>query len=593
MYTWFYGFSEEPFSINPDPAFLYLTETHQQALAEMARAIQERKGLALILGELGSGKTTLIQHFMNTVDSKTLVTAIFHPPGTIEDLLEEILRKFGVPSASHDQDSLIGQLKDYLRRLSAEEIPALIIDEAQEMSPELMEDLSLLLTPENNRPQNLQVILVGQPELKGILKSERLKGLLETGGVQGEVRPLSEEESRLYIAHRLRKADSEVDRVFTPDALDLICQYSQGNPRKVNILCDNSFLIGYGLSKKKIDSDIVAEVLEDLDFVGEEGRIAWKSENALRPKTLAHRLKGPLFRKLAYSLLALGGVGAIILLGRMFMKSPEDSVSPRFPIQPPAAKETRAPEVKPDLLAKAPPPPEAEKKLPVAAPEPSPPAVAEKKPIPPAPSAETKSPVLPAPQQMKPAPGKPESPPVPGVKKPSPRPEPEVAVSRPVPAQPSAPGAKEEFPAKKTVLVKGKDSLYSIGLQNYGIANTSIVDQILETNPSIGNPHKLPDQLSVRLPDIREESLLLPFADGTYQVRLGTFMKAEYAAFLKGETSLRGKAVEILPRKLSSGETWYRAVAGKFKSREEGLKVIQELKGKGLSPYFPGFRKKK
>ena len=142
-------------------------------------------------------------------------------------------------------------------------------------------------------------------------------------------------------------------------------------------------------------------------------------------------------------------------------------------------------------------------------------------------------------------------------------------------------------------MVKGKDSLYSIGLQNYGIANTSIVDQILEANPSIGNPHKLPDQLSVRLPDIREESLLIPFADGTYQVRLGTFMKAEYAAFLKGETSLRGKAVEILPRKLSSGETWYRAVAGKFKSREEGLKVIQELKGKGLSPYFPGFRKKK
>jgi len=593
MYTWFYGFSEEPFSVNPDPAFLYLTETHQQALDEMARAIQERKGLALILGELGSGKTTLIQHFMNTVDPKTLVTAIFHPPGTIEDLLEEILRKLGVPSASHDKDSLIGQLNDYLRRLTAEEIPALIIDEAQEMSPEVLGGLSLFLTPGDIGSQKLQVILVGQPELKGILKSEDLKGLRESIGVQGEVRPLGEEESQLYISHRLKKADSEADRVFTPDALDLICRYGQGNPRRLNILCDNSFLIGYGLSKKMIDSAIVAEVLEDLDFVGEEERNAWKSEEALKPKTLAHRLKSPLFRKLAYSLLALGGVGAIILLGRMFLKGPEDSVSPRFPIQPPASKETRAPETKPDLVAKAPLPPEAEKKSPAAAPEPPPPAIAEKKPIPPAPSAETKSPVLPAPQESKSAPGKPESPPVPGEKKPSPRPEPKVAVSMPVPAQPSAPGAKEEAPAKKTVLVKGKDSLYAIGLQNYGVANTSIVDQILEANPNIINPHKLPDHLSVRLPDIREESLLIPFADGTCQVRLGTFVKAEYAAFLKGEPSLRGKTVEVLPRKLSSGETWYRAVAGKFNSREEGLKVVQDLKGKGLSPYFPGFRKKK
>jgi general secretion pathway protein A len=593
MYTWFYGFSEEPFNVKPDPAFLYLTKTHQEALDDMVRAIQERKGFALILGDLGSGKTTLIQHFLDTADPKTLIKAIFHPPGTIEDLLEEVLRNLEVPAASHDKDSLVGQLNDFLDRLSPEETLALVIDEAQEMSSKVIEDLRLLPTPENISSRKLQVLLVGQPELKDILKSERLKDFLETIEVQGELRPLSEEESRLYISHRLQKADSEISRVFTTDALDLICQSAQGNPRRLNILCDNSFLIGYGLSKKKVDSAIVAEVLEDLDFKGEEDRIAWKSEELLKPKTLSNRLKNSLFRKLAYSLLALGGVGAIILLGRMYLKSPEETVSSRFPIQPPASKELKPPEVKPDLVAKSPPQTEAEKKPSAGVPEPSSSAIAEKKPPAPPSGGETKSPVPLPLAEIRPAPGKPESPPVAGEPKPSAKAEPKLAVTKPIPVQPSGSGAKEEAAAKKTVLVKGKDSLYSIALRNYGVANTSIVDQILEANPKIADPNKLSDRQSVRLPEVHEASLLIPLPDRTYQVRLGTFLKAEYAAFLKGEPSLRGKTVEVIPRKLPSGETWYRAVAGQFNTREEGLKVIQELKRKGLSPYFPGFRKKK
>ncbi len=593
MYTWFYGFSEEPFNAKPDPVFLYLTKTHQQALDDMVRAIRERKRFALILGDLGSGKTTLIQYFLNMVDPKTLVKAVFHPPGTIEDLLEEVLRNLGIPAASHEKDSLVGQLNDFLHRLSPEEMLTLVIDEAQEMSSKVIEDLRLLPTPENLSSRKLQVFLMGQPELKEILKSERLKDFLESIEVQGELRPLNEEESRLYISHRLRRADSEISRVFTPDALDLICQHAQGNPRKLNILCDNSFLIGYGLSKKKVDSAVVAEVLEDLDFAGEEEQIAWKSEEFLKPKMPTHRRKNSLFRKLAYSLLALGGVGAIILLGRMYLKSPEETVSSRFPIQTPASKEIRPPEAKPDLVAKSPPQPEAEKKPSAGVAEPSSPSIAEKKPPAPPSAGETKSPVPLPLKEIRPAQGKPESPPVAGEPKPSGKAEPRFAVTKAVPVRPSGPGVKEEAVGKKTVLVKGKDSLYSIALRNYGVANTSVVDQILEANPKIGDPNRLSDRQSVRLPEVREESLLIPFADGTYQVRLGTFLKAEYAAFLKGEPSLRGKTLEVIPRKFPSGETWYRAVAGRFNNREEGLKVIQELKRKGLSPYFPGFRKKK
>jgi len=141
--------------------------------------------------------------------------------------------------------------------------------------------------------------------------------------------------------------------------------------------------------------------------------------------------------------------------------------------------------------------------------------------------------------------------------------------------------------------VKAGDSLYTLAAQNYRVANTSVVDRILEANPQISNPNKLLANLPVRLPDITEESLVVETGDGTYRIRLGTFLKAEYSGFLQGEPALRGKQIEIVPRRLATGETWYRALAGKYATREEGLKVVRELKGKGLSPYFPGFRKKK
>jgi cell division protein FtsN len=150
---------------------------------------------------------------------------------------------------------------------------------------------------------------------------------------------------------------------------------------------------------------------------------------------------------------------------------------------------------------------------------------------------------------------------------------------------------REEARVKRIVTVHPGDSIYTIAEKNYKVANTSIVDQILEFNPKIANPNKLFANQEVKLPEITETSLVIESADGSYQVRLGTFLKAEYATFLKGQPALKGRGVEVVPRKLSSGGTWYRAVAGKFNTREEGLRVIQELKKQGLSPFFPGFRK--
>jgi len=586
MYTWFYGFSEEPFNVNPDPRFLHLTETHQQVLNSMMGGILDRKGFILILGELGSGKTTLVQHLLNTIDRKVKAVAVFRPQNTFEELLQDVLQELKIPSAPQNKVSLVRQLNDYLHSLTPDQTLAILIDDAQELSPEIMEELRLLPTPETLSAKKLQVVLVGQPELKTRLDSPNLRELRQRVEITGEIQPLSEDECRQYIAHRLEKVDSEISRVFTPEAIDLICRHARGNPRTLNILCDNAFLVGYGFSKKKIDSPIVTEVLEDLDFVDPEELDEGRPKEVRRMRVTAAGGKSTLFRKIGLSLLALLGVGAIILLGRIYLKGPEEPPMAKFPIQPPAIQgkaPSLFPEEKPERVAQTASQPEAAKQQAVQE------TPAEKK-IPP--------PVLP--KEIKPAspvPAKTEPAPAAAERKPSSPDERPAVALKPAPASPPSPApgprSKAEARTKKTVTVKAGESIYTIAAKNYRVANTSVVDQILEVNPRIPSSRKLLANQQVSLPDITEESLVLESGDGTYQVRLGTFLKPEYSTFLKGEPALRGKEIKIIPRKLPGGETWYRAVAGKFSTREEGLKVIRELNGKGLSPYFPGFKKKK
>jgi general secretion pathway protein A len=534
MYTWFYGFSEEPFHVNPDPRFLYLTETHRQALNSMTRGILDRNGFILILGELGSGKTTLIQHLLNTIDRKVKAVAIFRHQHTYEELLEDVLRELKVPSVPQNKVSLVRQLNDYLHSLTPDQTLAILIDDAQDLSPEIMEELRLLPTPETLSAKKLQIVLVGQPELKGRLDSPNLRELKQRVEIMDEIRPLNEGESRQYIAHRLEKVDSEVSKVFTPEAIDLICRHARGNPRTLNILCDNAFLVGYGLSKKKVDTPIVNEVLEDLDFVEPEELEEKRPKEVRRVRgAAAAGKKGVLFRKIGLSLLALLGVGAIIFLGRVYLKGPEEPPMAKFPIQPPAILEkapSLPPEGKPARVAQAVPQPEVAKQPGLQekpsrpaegpptqkAPPSSPPPGTGKKPDLTAPSAEKKIPPPVPPKKMKPAsavPGKTKS-------------------TSPPPSRTAGLRSKGEARIKKTVIVKKGENIYTIAARNYGVANTSVVDQILEVNPRIPSSHRLLVNQRVRLPEIAEKTLVLDSGDGTYQVRLGTFLRPEYSNFL-------------------------------------------------------------
>jgi len=305
------------------------------------------------------------------------------------------------------------------------------------------------------------------------------------------------------------------------------------------------------------------------------------------------------FRKIVFSLLILAGIGVIILLIRTYWGNPEDQLVARFPVQSPTSQETVAlapPAVKPDLTPESVPKEKIESNTsqpvrnidqpvsvtPQATTEPKPtvssPTI-EKKPAPFALVPEIKPSVPPPLTEAKKGPKKPTE----LIKKPE---------SVPLILKENTTKTRTKWLNKKTVVVKPGDSIYKIAAKTYRVSNTSVVDRIMEMNPKIVNPDILTASQKVRLPEITDESLVITSSDDSCQVRLGSFLQPEYSSFLKGQPELKGKKIEITPWKTPSGQTWYRVTAGNFSSREEGLKVIQALKKKGLSPYFKGFKKK-
>lgn len=267
MYNKFYGFSEAPFNISPDPNFLYLTPDHREALSSMIYGIVERKGFITITGEVGTGKTTLIYALLKKLPEEVKTVFIFHTHLTFGQLIKNILQELELPTAGEGEIDLLRKLNEYLiERFSRGENLAIIIDEAQNLSKEVMEGLRMLSNLETSKAKLLQIVLVGQPELEAKLDSPDLRQLKQRIEIKRRIRPLTPEECRRYVDYRLNLVGSSSAKVFTPEALPMICAYGKGIPRSINIICDNAFLIGYAVSRKVIDADdIVKEVIRDLD----------------------------------------------------------------------------------------------------------------------------------------------------------------------------------------------------------------------------------------------------------------------------------------------------------------------------------------
>ena len=266
MYENFYGFSERPFNLGPDSRFLYLTPSHAEAFSGMFSGVRERRGITVITGDPGIGKTTLIGALLSGLDEAVRTASIVFFHSEFRDLLKSILIELGIPAKGRDTFALLEQFYLYLATRPQNEIVAIIVDDAQGLEARALKNLMELWPGPNPRHRLLQTVLVGQPELETKLDSKDLTELRERIAVRRHIRPMNRKESNVYIDHRLRIVGSSSSGVFKPEAVDLICDYAGGIPRVINMVCDGSLLIGYAKSKRLIDVKIVTEAIKDLSL---------------------------------------------------------------------------------------------------------------------------------------------------------------------------------------------------------------------------------------------------------------------------------------------------------------------------------------
>ena len=271
MYLEFYGLKEKPFSVTADPNFLYLSKKHMEAISHMRYGIQERMGFLEITGEIGAGKTTVCKALLNQLDNHTKTAFILNGNLSEIQLLQAIIEDFGIQVKTKNKITILNELNKFLlEQLAHRNNVVLIIDEAQNLKPSLLEQVRLLSNLETEKEKLLQIILVGQPELREKLASRELKQLRQRIAIRYHIAPLSRHEAESYISHRLHVAGCNNGGIFHKDALEEIFKFSGGIPRLINIACDKSLLAGYTADKKTIDSDMVKKCAKEIEGVFDE-----------------------------------------------------------------------------------------------------------------------------------------------------------------------------------------------------------------------------------------------------------------------------------------------------------------------------------
>ncbi len=267
MYKKFYGFNEKPFNTTPDSKFFFASGRHTEALNSLIYAISERKGFVVVTGEIGAGKTTVCRTLVNKLDSNTKLAIITNTHLTCKELIAQILEELEVEYNPGTKQKLVSQLNDYLISQLAEDVNVvLIIDEAQNLSKKVLEEVRMLSNLETEKEKLIQIILMGQPQLRNKLESAHLEQFKQRVAVYYHLHGLSRSETQSYIQHRLRLVSSESSEIFTPRAIDLIHEYSHGIPRLINLICDSALLSGYVTDSRKITENIIKEVIKERDF---------------------------------------------------------------------------------------------------------------------------------------------------------------------------------------------------------------------------------------------------------------------------------------------------------------------------------------
>lgn len=291
MYHTFYGLIRPPFEMTPDPAFLYLGETHREGLATLVYGVRSRKGFVMLTGEVGTGKTTLLHALLAQLDANTDSAYIFNSRLEPLDFFQLLFDDLGIEKTCTRKAEYLLALNHYLiDRLKDDRTVLLIIDEAQNLSPEMLEEIRLLSNLETPNTKLIQILLVGQPELSEMLDRDDLRQLRQRIVLRHELQPFDAGELVFYVEERLRLAGYTGKGIFKRSALRELFAVTGGVPRLVNIVCDGALLTGYGRDQATVDAEVIREVANDLHL--NRGTTGGAGENGDRGRGYSQRRRG-------------------------------------------------------------------------------------------------------------------------------------------------------------------------------------------------------------------------------------------------------------------------------------------------------------
>ena len=302
MYTSFFDLKTKPFQLTPDPEFLFLSKVHKRALTYLNYGITENAGFILVTGEVGTGKTTILRTIMKNLPADISLSRINNTRVSSEQLLAMMNEDFGIATQGKDKTEMLNDLTNFLVHQYAQGSRSMIIiDEAQNLTPELLEEVRLLSNLETDKAKLLQIVLVGQPEVRKTLARPEMRQLRQRINMSCHIQPLSRAETEEYIYHRLEKAGNRNAVEFCEGTLDAIYAFSRGIPRLVNIACDFLMLSAFAEEKREITTELVKEVIGDLE---NENRY-WEDEAAAEPQPQRPQVYDDVIRDIIVRLVSL------------------------------------------------------------------------------------------------------------------------------------------------------------------------------------------------------------------------------------------------------------------------------------------------
>lgn len=284
MYKEFFGLEDTPFTLTPDPRFIVFTPSYNEVLASLYYGLENAKGLIVLTGEVGTGKTTALRWILRRLDASVLAAYVFNPRLSIDEFYQHVTQMLGIKDWSNKSELLnaMGKVLEERHRRGLRTV--IIIDEAHELSDYVLEEIRLLLNFESDNAKHLQIVLTGQPELRDKLNQSNLRQLKQRVALRCKMHALpTVEEVERYITERLLIAGSDQPNVFTPGAIDFIFQCSEGIPRQINNLCDNAMLVAYAAGEQIVGRQIIEDVAENLDLLPRNDLLAVDMTHADTP----------------------------------------------------------------------------------------------------------------------------------------------------------------------------------------------------------------------------------------------------------------------------------------------------------------------